>query len=216
MLRGRDLFNLLGEATRPAFRWLLIGNRRSASKWHVDPNKTSAWNAVVRGRKWWILLPPGCPPPGVHPSKDGAEVTQPVSLVEWFMNFYKELRKRAEENPSWDLKEGVCGPGDVVFVPCGWWHCVINLEDDTIAVTQNYASETHVHSIRRFLHEKRCQVSGTHEKTTLAERFDAVLVEKRPDLLARPDPDDAGKAGSSGATSSLSSGSFSFWDHLRS
>ncbi|CAK0837252.1 unnamed protein product [Prorocentrum cordatum] len=127
--RGRDLFDLLPAQARPDFRWLLIGGRRTGSKWHCDPNKTSAWNAVVRGRKRWLLLPPGCPPPGVHPSKDGAEVTQPVSLIEWFTNFYGELRRLADTNPAWDLKEGECGPGDVVFVPCGWWHCVLNLED---------------------------------------------------------------------------------------
>ena len=32
--RGRDLFDLLGEK-RPDFRWLLIGNRRSGSKWRL-------------------------------------------------------------------------------------------------------------------------------------------------------------------------------------
>ncbi|CAK9002476.1 unnamed protein product [Durusdinium trenchii] len=210
IFRGRDLFNFLGDEKRPDFRWLLIGNKRSGSKWHLDPNKTCAWNAVVRGRKRWLLLPPGCPPPGVHPSKDGAEVTQPVSLLEWFSNFYDELKRHVDLNPAWDLKEGTCGPGDLVFIPSGWWHCVLNLDDDTIAVTQNYASETHVSSVRRFLSEHRDQVSGTAERDTLAERFDEALTRHRPDLLFASDKVQKPEATAAPAQN------FSFWDHLRS
>lgn len=30
-------------------RWLLVGNKFSGSKWHVDPNRTHAWNGVIKG-----------------------------------------------------------------------------------------------------------------------------------------------------------------------
>jgi hypothetical protein len=64
---SEDLFSVLGDK-RPDHRWLVIGPNRSGSVWHVDPNATSAWNAVIRGCKKWIFFPPGCPPPGVHPT----------------------------------------------------------------------------------------------------------------------------------------------------
>lgn len=59
-----------------------------------------------------ILYPPGCVPPGVHPSPDGADVATPVSLIEWFINFYDSTRE-GRVRPV----ECVCGPGELVFVP---------------------------------------------------------------------------------------------------
>eukprot|EP00879_Flechtneria_rotunda_P033329 GHRR01036900.1.p1 GENE.GHRR01036900.1~~GHRR01036900.1.p1 ORF type:complete len:308 (+),score=57.43 GHRR01036900.1:176-1099(+) len=56
---SEDLFKVLGEESRPDYRWLICGPARSGSSFHVDPNATCAWNAVVRGAKKWIMFPPG-------------------------------------------------------------------------------------------------------------------------------------------------------------
>lgn len=128
-----DLFSVLGNE-RPDYRWIIIGPAGSGSSFHIDPNSTSAWNAVIKGSKKWILFPPDVVPPGVHPSPDGAEVACPVSIIEWFMNFYGATK-------NWKKKpiECICRAGEVIFVPNGWWHLVINLEE-SIAITQNYVS----------------------------------------------------------------------------
>ena len=128
-----DLFSVLGNE-RPDYRWIIMGPAGSGSSFHIDPNSTSAWNAVIRGSKKWILFPPDVVPPGVHPSLDGAEVACPVSIIEWFMNFYGATK-------NWEKKpiECICKAGEVIFVPNGWWHLVINLEE-SIAITQNFVS----------------------------------------------------------------------------
>eukprot|EP01026_Neomeris_dumetosa_P057999 TRINITY_DN5371_c0_g1_i12.p2 TRINITY_DN5371_c0_g1~~TRINITY_DN5371_c0_g1_i12.p2 ORF type:complete len:278 (-),score=45.48 TRINITY_DN5371_c0_g1_i12:210-1043(-) len=128
-----DLFEVLGP-DRPDNRWLIIGSARSGSSFHKDPNQTSAWNACIRGKKKWILFPPDIVPPGVHPNEDGSSVATPVSLIEWFLDFYDQI-----EEEGLTPVECVVNEGDLMFVPRGWWHLALNL-NDSICITQNYVS----------------------------------------------------------------------------
>ncbi|GET89785.1 hypothetical protein, unknown function [Leishmania tarentolae] len=185
-----DFFSTLGDR-RPKFRWIVAGPQRSGSSFHVDPNYTSAWNANMTGRKRWILFPPGATPPGVVPSADMAEVATPVSLTEWLLNYYdaslQELQHRGYEC--------ICEPGDIMFVPCGWWHFVINLED-SIAITQNYVSRCNLPKVIKFLRAMKGSISGidedadtaTEESTArrqrgFAKEFEAAMEAAHPALM---------------------------------
>ncbi|CAN0323548.1 unnamed protein product, partial [Hapterophycus canaliculatus] len=187
-----DLFSVLGKDRRPDHRWLIAGPARSGSSFHVDPNCTSAWNATISGRKKWIMFPPGETPPGVHPSEDGLDLAAPVSITEWFLNFYepsileRSLLDRALHTDivqrvgrdkyqykssalelgrmkyAWIVVrwawvtvkislrplECVVSAGEVVFVPMGWWHCVLNLEW-SVAITQNFVSRVNLPNVVR-------------------------------------------------------------------
>ncbi|OMO51919.1 hypothetical protein CCACVL1_29495 [Corchorus capsularis] len=173
-----DLFNVLGNE-RPDYRWIIIGPAGSGSSFHIDPNSTSAWNAVIRGSKKWILFPPDVVPPGVHPSPDGAEVACPVSIMEWFMNFYGST-KNWEKRPI----ECICKAGEVMFVPNGWWHLVINLEE-SIAITQNYVSRRNLLNVLDFLKKPNASelVSGTRDRTNLHEKFKNAIEASLPGTI---------------------------------
>ncbi|KAI9916576.1 hypothetical protein PsorP6_018057 [Peronosclerospora sorghi] len=178
-----DFFALLGEAHRPDYRWLIIGPKNSGSSFHIDPNATNAWNSVIRGRKKWILFPPGQVPPGIHPSNDGSEVSAPVSLLEWFLTFYKVVHElRAPLKPF----EGICRTGETMFVPHGWWHAVLNLEE-SIAITQNFVSACNLKSVVQFLADKPEQVSGcpVEQRSKLSAMFRDVMLEHAPHVFAK-------------------------------
>lgn len=175
---NEDLFSVLGDE-RPDYRWIIIGPAGSGSSFHIDPNSTSAWNAVIKGSKKWVLFPPDVVPPGVHPSPDGAEVACPVSIIEWFMNFYADSR-------SWKKKpiECICKAGEVVFVPNGWWHLVINLED-SIAITQNFVSRRNLLNVLDFLKRPNActLVSGTRDRVNLYKKFKKAIETCLPGTL---------------------------------
>lgn len=176
---GEDLFAVL-ESDRPDSRWLIVGPERSGSTFHKDPNATSAWNAVIRGAKYWIMFPSSTklpPPPGVYVSEDQSEVTSPLSIAEWLLGFHTEARR----TPG--CLEGICGEGEVLHVPSGWWHLVVNLEP-SIAITQNFVPRGHLLAALDFLHNKADQVSGFRKNVSDPySKFVENLKQSYPDLL---------------------------------
>jgi hypothetical protein len=152
---GTDIFAVLG-SQRPDHRWLIVGPERSGSTFHKDPNATSAWNAVIRGSKYWVMFPSSSnlpPPPGVYVSADQSEVTSPLSIAEWLLGFHAEARA----TPG--CKEGICGEGEVLHVPSGWYHLVLNLEP-SIAITQNFVPRKRVGAVLQFLRDQKQSISG--------------------------------------------------------
>ncbi|KAH8675639.1 F-box domain-containing protein [Xylariales sp. PMI_506] len=176
---GEDLFTVLGEE-RPAHRWLIVGPERSGSTFHKDPNGTHAWNAVLEGSKYWLMFPPSVPqPPGVFVSEDSSEVTSPLSIAEYLLTFHEQARKEA------GCYEGICKAGEILFVPSGWWHLVVNLEAG-IALTQNFVTDSpkHLSHVLSFLKDKPDQVTGfSRDIESPYELFVERLREKHPSLL---------------------------------
>lgn len=144
---NHDLFHVLGQSKRPDHRWIIMGpsNNHSGSAFHIDPNATHAWNAPLSSNpsttesssssslthshcKYWIFYPPGITPPGIHPSPNGDDVAMPISLGEWFLTYWDEhVRQRSNRDVSRRPLEGIVKPGEILFVPHGWWHLVLNL-----------------------------------------------------------------------------------------
>lgn len=159
-----DLFKVFEgrEATcRPDFAWIIIGPQRSGSTFHKDPNYTSAWNTAIQGRKLWIMLPPHISPAGVATDKDESEVTSPVGIAEWVIaGFFNDCLQIE------GCLIGITFPGECMYVPAGWWHSVINL-DDSIALTQNFVPPPKLKDTLSFFKNKPDQVSGFRLKEVM-------------------------------------------------
>lgn len=127
-----DLFHLVGEKRRPPYRWFLVGPKRSGTCVHIDPLGTSAWNTLLQGRKRWVLFPP-------RTSKSIVKGTELIKRGEddEAVHYFVDILPRIIAKHGHEVKiyEFIQNAGDTVFVPGGWWHAVLNL-DDTIAITQ--------------------------------------------------------------------------------
>ncbi|CAM9115491.1 unnamed protein product, partial [Chrysoparadoxa australica] len=178
-----DLFSLVGERRRPPYRWFLVGPKRSGTCVHIDPLGTSAWNTVLQGKKLWVLFPPDTPKRLANGEKligCGPAGTRHPSLL---LFFYPLLLHGASPHPLPMLSssyhcqviEFIQGPGETVYIPGGWWHGVLNLED-SIAVTQNFCSKINFDMVW-------CKTRMGRPKMSVKwlERLD----EKRPELAAR-------------------------------
>ncbi|KAF2146700.1 uncharacterized protein K452DRAFT_282884 [Aplosporella prunicola CBS 121167] len=194
---GEDLFAVLGDK-RPDSRWMIMGPARSGSTFHKDPNATSAWNAVLTGSKYWIMFPSSSnlpPPPGVIVSEDHSEITSPLSIAEYLLSFHALARA----TPG--CCEGICHAGEVLYVPSGWFHLVLNL-DESIALTQNFVPRAKLADVLGFLRDEAGSVSGFKDEITdpfglfverLGDAYPELLEEGMKELEKKGRPKGRGK-----------------------
>jgi len=115
----------------------------------------------------------------------------PISLGEWILNYWEEhLGRYDDPDPKRRPLECTVEPGDVVFVPHGWWHSVLNLDDVNVAITHNFVSRSNLPTVLRFLEKKQDQISGCRDREesikpeSLLDEFSKVLKAKHPEWYA--------------------------------
>ncbi|CAJ1956107.1 unnamed protein product [Cylindrotheca closterium] len=156
----------------PPYRWILMGPARSGTGLHVDPLGTHAWVTVVEGCKRWVLFPAD-----TNQASIGMQDPQIPSSI-WFAQWYPRLQKEFQTTYKGAI-EVLQRPGDTVYVPAGWPHLVLNLED-TVAITHNYASEYPRLSL--------LQEAVQEAEPELYQAWWPKLQASRPDLFVEKEP----------------------------
>jgi len=140
----------------PPYRWFLLGGPRTGTALHVDPHNTAAWNALVWGRKRWLLFPP-TQSSGIS-SRDTLESlgffpkyaneSEEEGALSWIINHYSKLNEKNVE-----FFETIQNPAEVIFVPSLWYHLVLNLES-SVSVTENFVNETNKTIVQHSVHSQ--------------------------------------------------------------
>jgi histone arginine demethylase JMJD6 len=166
-----DLFKYIGEEKRPPYRWFLIGPKRSGTAIHIDPLGTSAWNTSLQGNKLWLLLPPDTPR-SIVKGRDLIVDGEDDEAIMYMRYIFPRIKEKYGDSvkPIWFIQESK----DTVFIPGGWWHVVVNL-DDTMAITQNYCNTTTFEKIWLRVRE---------ERKRMAVRFLNKIQKHQPDLYS--------------------------------
>ena len=169
---SEDLFKYVGHKRRPPHRWVVFGPPRSGSSIHVDPLATSAWNALISGKKRWVLYPPnkGLTKPLLKPKGIGLD----GESITWFQKAYPitQTREWSEVGGCPKSFDVVQNAGEIMFVPDGWWHAVLNVTQ-TVAVTQNFCTTPRFDAVYRATRRGRPKMSKKWlEKLKAKGRYD--------------------------------------------
>ncbi|XP_053677723.1 2-oxoglutarate and iron-dependent oxygenase JMJD4 homolog [Anopheles nili] len=125
--RTPDLFasdwlnEYLVEKSIDDYRFVYMGPKGTWTGFHADVFGSYSWSVNIFGRKLWYLLPPG----------------EEQKLLTSFKNLPFSVTEEELKNAGVNFFSIHQEPGEAVFIPSGWYHQVLNVED-AISVNHNW------------------------------------------------------------------------------
>ena len=117
--------------------YLLIGVSGTGIEWHMHAD---GWNGLACGHKRWFLLPPTSIPP-----RYPRPLETRGGMLNWFRRFYHDFSQLE------GAREIVQRPGDVLYVPEGWYHATINIGETLGVSSQLLSVRLYLYSLRHCL-----------------------------------------------------------------
>jgi len=140
-----DMYAAAGIPTN--YHWVIITQADTGTELHLDPPYTMAWNTVLKGSKWWALLPPELPLEHLECNRlCSKSKLGELSSMAWFTHVLPQLRGRKWYGSQ--VREFILGEGETLYLPPNMGHAIMNLED-SISVTENLFS---IDSLEDYIH----------------------------------------------------------------
>ena len=142
-----DMYKLSGVQTD--YQWMIMSQANTGTSLHLDPEYTMAWNTVLSGRKWWVLMPPELSPSLFSCDSSCSKTKEgDISILSWFKHILPQLRGKKWYGNT--VREFIQGPGETLYMPANMAHAIMNVEDN-MSVTENYflvdGLEDYIHGV---------------------------------------------------------------------
>uniref|UniRef100_A0A182RG37 Jumonji domain-containing protein 4 n=1 Tax=Anopheles funestus TaxID=62324 RepID=A0A182RG37_ANOFN len=112
------------------YRFVYIGPKGTWTAFHADVFGSYSWSVNIFGQKRWYLLPPG----------------EEQKLLDSLRNLPFSVTEQTLQDAGVSFFSILQQPGEAIFVPSGWYHQVLNVED-AISVNHNWFNGCNVASI---------------------------------------------------------------------
>ena len=111
------------------FKFLYFGHANTFTPLHHDIYKSYSWSGQIVGTKRWLLYPPN---------------------TEDICKGKPTLSKAAKSRTVEGMIEVVQEPGELIFVPSGWYHEVYN-ETSSVSINHNWINENNIDVVAQHL-----------------------------------------------------------------
>jgi hypothetical protein len=116
------------------FRFVYFGGRGSWTGLHTDVLATFSWSLNLEGRKQWVFWRP-----------ETADF-DPSQNYRCDANYFSHPEKFPP--PDFTIVTGV---NEAMFVPSGWFHTVLNIENQVVSINQNWANRANLAELAQLI-----------------------------------------------------------------
>eukprot|EP00095_Tigriopus_kingsejongensis_P005222 maker-scaffold585_size130225-snap-gene-0.20 protein:Tk05222 transcript:maker-scaffold585_size130225-snap-gene-0.20-mRNA-1 annotation:"bifunctional arginine demethylase and lysyl-hydroxylase jmjd6-like" len=125
---------------KPAFggtdyQWVIMSQATTGTHVHHDPELTDAWNALLYGHKAWVLFPSDVYAEDYECDDFCSPKFDALFAVSWWTHVLPQLRQETWYGKK--ILETVQKPGEIIYVPHGMGHAVLNI-DENLSITENF------------------------------------------------------------------------------